>query len=143
MTVNVRRQAVNGAAGHGDVGQARILHFFTQHACTHCAGTHTGVTGNDDLRTWLRSLRDITSRQRGRAFGFGFHVACRRRVAASISSSFTLLVFSRIEDHEGDRHCRTDGRDVREVRPFGVIASTAVIEPERLETPDRRPARSG
>ncbi|MNL70728.1 hypothetical protein D3C87_1957760 [compost metagenome] len=35
--VDIRWQAVDCAVGHGDVGQARILDFLTQHASAHCA----------------------------------------------------------------------------------------------------------
>ncbi len=58
--VNIRWQTVNGAVGHRDVGQARILHFLTQHAGTHCAGTHTGITGNDDFTHVAQVVRNIT-----------------------------------------------------------------------------------
>ncbi|CZW09323.1 Uncharacterised protein [Enterobacter hormaechei] len=117
--VNVRRQVVNRAVGHGDVGQTRILHFLTQHARTHCAGTHTGITGHDNFTHVAQVVRDITRRQRRCAFGFGFHVMHTTGCRFDIVVFFHLAGFQQDSgDHEGDGHGRTDRRDVREVGAF-------------------------
>ncbi len=49
------------------------------------------------LRTWLRSLVHVASRQRRGAFRFRFHVM-HTTVRFNVIFFFTLLVFSRIAD---------------------------------------------
>ena len=117
--VNIRRQAVNGAVGHGDVGQACILHFLTQHACTHCAGTHTGVAGNDDFTHVAQVVRNITCCQWRCAFGFGFHVVHTTGCGFDVIIFFHFAGFQQDRrDHEGDGHCRKDSCEVREISAF-------------------------
>lgn len=81
---------------------------------------------------------DITGRQRAGAFGFRFHVMHTTRCGFDIVFFFNFAGLEQNRrDHEGDRH-RCDNRgDVSEVGAFGVIASTAVIEPGKPGKPDR------
>ncbi len=72
--IHIRRQIVNRAVSDGNLRQPCILHFLTQYARTHGAGTHTGIAGNDDFTNMAQVVGYIASRQRRCAFGFRFHV---------------------------------------------------------------------
>ena len=64
-------------------------------------------------------VRHIASRQRGCAFGFGFHVVHTTGRRFNIVVFFHFAGFQQDRrDHEGDGHGRTDGRDVSEIRSF-------------------------
>ena len=73
--VNIRRQVVDRTVGDGDITQSGIVHFFTQHACAHCAGAHTGIAGNDDFTHVAQVVSHVSRGQRsGAAFGLRFHI---------------------------------------------------------------------
>ncbi|MNZ81537.1 hypothetical protein D3C78_1002080 [compost metagenome] len=118
--VNVPRQAVNGAVGHGDVGQTRILDFFAQHTGTHGAGTHTRIASHDDFTHMTQVVRDIASRQRRcNAFGFGLHIMHATGRCFDIVFFFHFAGFQQDGRHyEGDCHCSTNRCDVSEVSTF-------------------------
>ena len=93
------------------------------------------------LRTWLRSLETSPAASGVAPLDSAF-MSCIRRVAASISSSsFTLLVFSRIEETTNETAIAAQMAAMfAKYAPFGVIASTARIEPG--EAGDTRPPPS-
>ncbi len=72
--IHIRRQIVNRAVGDGNLRQTGILHFLTQYACAHGAGTHTGIASHDDFTYMAQVVGHVASRQRRCAFRFRFHV---------------------------------------------------------------------
>ncbi len=119
--VNIRRQAVNSAVGNGDLRQTGIRYFLTQYACTHGAGTHTGITGDDDFTHVAQVVRHITRSQRrcSNTFRLRFHVLHTTGSRFDIVFFFHFAGFQQdSRHHEGDRHGRTDRCDVSEVGTF-------------------------
>ncbi|CAH0180847.1 hypothetical protein SRABI106_01097 [Rahnella aquatilis] len=116
--IHIIRQVVDRAVGDADVGQPGILHFFAQHTGTHCAGTHTGVTGNDDF-TYGRQVARHACNSRFAAFRLGFHILHTACCFVQIVAVFRFGGFQQERrDNEGHRKGCHDSRDVSEVRTF-------------------------
>ena len=101
------------------MAQARILHFLTQYARAHSAGTHTGVAGHDDFTHVAQVVSHITRRQRRCAFRLGFHVLYATCCRFDIVIFFHFAGFQQDSgNHEGDDQRSKDGGDVSKISTF-------------------------
>ena len=116
--INIIRQAVNCHVGDGDIFQSGIIHFFTQHARTHCAGTHTSITGNDNF-TYMRQIRSCARSRCSLAFRFSFHVLHTTGCFFQVILVFGFAGFQQHTRHnKGDGESNDDCCDVGKVSPF-------------------------
>ncbi len=121
--IDITRQGVDGGVGYRHIAQTGVLHFLAQHACTHGAGTHTGVTGHDDFTHVMQLDAHGIAGDGAACCALAFRL--RFHLMHALGRGFNIVIFFDFAgfqqdrgDHEGDRKGRDNRRDIGEVGAF-------------------------